>query len=93
MRSWMLEMQQNQQVMRCEGLNRALTRALGRGTGGSVCDIDGDGVLEVLIAHGESAAQPLTLYKAARTHGLTSDKPNNWLRVQLRCLAAGVFVH
>jgi hypothetical protein len=48
---------------------------LGLGTGAAVADIDGDGVLELLIAHGESAPQPLSLYKvpgAAR---------NGWIRV------------
>lgn len=47
----------------------------GLGTGAAVADIDGDGVLELLIAHGDSAAQPLSLYKvpgAAR---------NGWIRV------------
>ena len=49
--------------------------ASGLGTGAAVADIDGDGVLELLVAHGESAAQPLSLYKvpgAAR---------NSWIRV------------
>ena len=36
----------------------------GLGTGAAVADIDGDGVLELLISHGESGAQPLSLYKA-----------------------------
>lgn len=47
----------------------------GLGTGAAVADIDGDGVLELLVAHGEAGAQPLTLYKA---------RPNNhgWLRVR-----------
>jgi hypothetical protein len=47
----------------------------GLGTGAAVADIDGDGVLELLIAHGDSAPQPLSLYKvpgAAR---------NGWIRV------------
>ncbi|MDZ4768747.1 MAG: CRTAC1 family protein [Chloroflexota bacterium] len=46
----------------------------GLGTGGAVGDFDGDGRLELLIAHGESAMQPLTLYKAASNN-------NHWLRV------------
>lgn len=47
----------------------------GSGTGAAVADIDGDGVLELLVAHGESSPQPLSLYKvpgAAR---------NGWIRV------------
>lgn len=46
----------------------------GLGTGAAVGDFDGDGRLELIIAHGESARQPLTLYHSA---------PNNhhWLRV------------
>ncbi len=35
----------------------------GLGTGAAVADIDDDGVLELLISHGESGAQPLSLYK------------------------------
>lgn len=37
---------------------------VGLGTGAAVADIDNDGVLELLISHGESGFQPLTLYKA-----------------------------
>ena len=47
----------------------------GLGTGAAVADIDGDGRLELLLAHGESASQPLTLYQAA-------PNTNNWLRVR-----------
>jgi hypothetical protein len=36
----------------------------GYGTGAAVADIDNDGVLELLIARGESKEQSLTLYKA-----------------------------
>ena len=36
----------------------------GLGTGAAVADIDDDGVLELLISHGESGAQPLSLFKA-----------------------------
>ena len=36
----------------------------GYGTGAAVADIDNDGVLELLISHGESRDQPLSLYKA-----------------------------
>ena len=38
--------------------------AEGLGTGAAVADIDNDGVLELLISHGESGAQPLSLFKA-----------------------------
>lgn len=46
----------------------------GLGTGAAVADIDGDGILELLISHGEAGVQPLTLYKAR-------SNDNNWLRV------------
>ncbi len=44
------------------------------GTGAAAADFDGDGQLELLIAHGESAPQPLSLYK-------TQPNANHWLRV------------
>ncbi|XP_042358746.1 cartilage acidic protein 1 [Plectropomus leopardus] len=47
----------------------------GRGTGAVATDFDGDGRLELLISHGESAAQPLSIYKV--NQGAT----NAWLRV------------
>lgn len=46
----------------------------GLGTGAAVADLDSDGQLELLIAHGETAPQPLSLYKS-RANG------NHWLRV------------
>lgn len=46
----------------------------GLGTGAAVGDLDGDGRLELLIAHGESGMQPLALY-----HTPVND--NHWLRV------------
>merc|ERR1711871_1418827 len=47
----------------------------GHGTGGAVGDFDGDGMLELLIAHGESASEPMTYYRAR------SGQSNHWLRV------------
>ena len=44
-------------------LDEAL-EANGLGTGAAVADIDNDGILELLISHGESGAQPLSLFKA-----------------------------
>jgi hypothetical protein len=46
----------------------------GFGTGAAVGDFDGDGRLELVIAHGESARQPLTLYH-------TPPNDNAWLRI------------
>lgn len=40
------------------------TDADGCGTGAAVCDIDGDGVLELIVSRGEKLAQPLSIYKA-----------------------------
>ncbi len=36
----------------------------GLGTGAAVADIDGNGILDLLVAHGESAPQPLSLFSA-----------------------------
>ena len=47
----------------------------GLGTGAAVADIDDDGILELLISHGETGYQPLTLYKA-------NVKKNNFLRIK-----------
>lgn len=47
----------------------------GHGTGAAVADIDGDGVLELLVARGESDPQPLGVYKSRAAAG------NGWLRV------------
>ncbi len=47
----------------------------GLGTGAVVGDFDNDGRLELLIAHGESAPQPLSLYTCA------AGRTNNYLRV------------
>jgi hypothetical protein len=53
----------------------------GLGTGAAVGDLDNDGRLELLIAHGETGAQPLTLYHGPKTE-------HHWLRV-LPLTAAG----
>lgn len=52
----------------------AAVEAYGLGTGAAVADFNKDGRLELLIAHGESGLQPLTLY---------APHPNlsHWLRV------------
>jgi len=47
----------------------------GYGTGAAVADIDGDGRLELLLAHGERAPQPLSLFKV-------ESGDNHWLRVR-----------
>ncbi|KAM8772499.1 cartilage acidic protein 1a isoform 1-T2 [Acanthopagrus schlegelii] len=47
----------------------------GRGTGGTVTDLDGDGQLDLLLAHGESAQQPISVFK------VTQGSSNKWLRV------------
>lgn len=47
----------------------------GLGTGAAVADIDNDGRLELLIAHGEASMQPLTFYSAA-------PNANHWLRIR-----------
>jgi hypothetical protein len=48
----------------------------GLGTGAAVADFDGDGALELLVVHGELAAQPLTLY------GVDGAADTDWLRVR-----------
>ncbi len=49
----------------------------GLGTGAAVADIDNDGVLELLLSHGESGAQPLTLFKYNN-----DDEQRSFLRVR-----------
>ena len=52
------------------------SEANGLGTGAAVADIDKDGILELLIAHGETGNQILTLYKA------NVKKDKNYLRIK-----------
>lgn len=47
----------------------------GLGTGAAVADLDGDGQLELLVAHGEQAAQPLSLF-------IAEPRANHWLRIR-----------
>ena len=56
-------------------LNEAL-EPNGLGTGAAVADIDKDGILELLISHGESGPQPLSLFKA------NVSKNNSYLRIK-----------
>ena len=49
----------------------------GLGTGAAVLDLDGDGSLELLISHGESNSQPLSLF-------VTAPNDNHFLRIQPR---------
>ncbi|XP_063406897.1 cartilage acidic protein 1-like [Mytilus trossulus] len=50
----------------------------GYGTGAAYTDMDGDGVLDLLVSHGESNKQPLAVYTAKKEKTLH----NNWLRVK-----------
>ncbi len=54
----------------------------GLGTGAAVGDIDGDGRLELFVAHGESGAQPLTAYKWGAN-------ANHYLRVVPKTVQGG----
>jgi len=47
----------------------------GHGTGGAVADMDGDGQVELLLSHGESASEPLTMYS------VTEGNSNNYIRI------------
>ena len=56
-------------------LNNAL-EPKGLGTGAAVADIDNDGILELLISHGESGLQPLSLFK------FNSEEKTSYLRIR-----------
>ena len=51
----------------------------GCGTGAAYTDINGDGVLDVLISHGESSEERLTVYSAKKD----KTRSNNWLRIKV----------
>jgi len=51
----------------------------GYGTGAAYTDINRDGVLDVLMSHGESSEQPLTIYSAKKD----KTRNNNWLRFKV----------
>ena len=50
----------------------------GRGTGAAAYDADGDGVLELLISHGENRAEPLSLHRFADEAAV---RRNHYLRI------------
>lgn len=47
----------------------------GCGTGGAVADLDGDGKLDLILSHGESNGQPLTVYRVG------PGSENKWIRI------------
>lgn len=53
----------------------------GFGTGAAITDIDGDGVLDLLISHGESQTQPLKIYRVNRDVSRNQAGKYNWVRV------------
>merc|ERR1711871_555437 len=48
----------------------------GRGVAAAVSDLDRDGLLEMVLTHGATGSQPLTIYKASGDAA-----SNNWVRV------------
>lgn len=53
----------------------------GFGTGAAITDMDGDGVLDLLISHGESQTQPLKVYRGNRDVSRNQAGKYNWVRV------------
>lgn len=53
----------------------------GFGTGAAITDMDGDGVLDLLISHGESQTQPLKVYRVNRDVSRNQVGKYNWVRV------------
>lgn len=43
-------------------------------TGATITDFDGDGLLDLLVAHGESASQPISVFKVNQVCHYTSNK-------------------
>lgn len=56
----------------------------GFGTGAAITDMDGDGVLDLLISHGESQTQPLKVYRVNRDVSRNQAGKYNWVRVSPR---------
>ena len=53
----------------------------GYGTGCAYADINGDGLLELLVSHGEDVAQPLEIYQVQQYDDVLT---NNWIRIDIR---------
>lgn len=53
----------------------------GFGTGAAITDMDGDGILDLLISHGESQTQPLKVYRVNRDVSRNQAGKYNWVRV------------
>ncbi|OYR58771.1 CRTAC1 family protein [Halorubrum halodurans] len=54
----------------------AAAESTGFGTGAVAADLDGDGALELVVVHGEVAAQPISVYAAPAA------ADNDWIRVR-----------
>jgi len=57
-------------------LDSVVAEPTGLGTGAAIADIDGDGVLELLVSHGETGYQPLSLQK------VPDAAASAWIRVR-----------
>lgn len=53
----------------------------GFGTGAAIADMDGDGLLDLLVSHGESQTQPLKVYRVNRQMSRNEAGRYNWVRV------------